>query len=442
MRINFFCPLPPAPTEIAQHLLRILPGLAAACDLTLWTSAPDWDKSITRHAPVIAYNPATIDTDARARSGHNVYNIGNSIDLHGDIWDASRVLPGTLILHDATLFEFAGGYFRVRHRSRDRLIDSLRAHDGEAAVQDYEAYERGTVTLDEMCRKYPQTSLVCACATAVLIHNEAVRPTLALPPHIPVAVAQLPYAATARPIPPRDTSAPHRLIMFGYIGANRCLAEALDALATDDIRPHFTLDIYGRVSIEPEIRATIARLGLADRVTLHGFVDDATLDRALDTADLALVLRNPSMREASASVLRAWDHELPCIVSHTSWYATLPPQTVLSCPPGDETAALCRHLRAFLADPAPARAAGSTGRARLADAHAPSRYVAALLALCAEAREETAPASRHLLDRVERELAPLGAAARHPAFLAGLGNAIAAITPDWTDNLQKIKLYY
>ena len=62
-------------------------------------------------------------------------------------------------------------------------------------------------------------------------------------------------------------------------------------------------------------------------------------------------------------------------------------------------------------------------------------YVAALLALCAEAREETAPASRHLLDRVERELAPLGPAARHPAFLAGLGNAIAAMTPDWTDNL-------
>ena len=271
MRINFFCPLPPAPTEFAQHLLRILPDLAAACDLTLWTSAPDWDKSLTRHAPVIAYNPATIATDPRARSGHNVYNIGNGIDLDGDIWEASRAISGILILHDASLFEFVAGYFRRRHPSRDRLIEALRAQDGEAAVLDYEAYERGAVTRDEMCLKYPLTKFICANATAVLLHSEAVRATLSLPAHIPVAVANLPSAA---------------------------------------------------------------------------------------------------------------------------------------------------------------RAAGSPGRARLVvDAHTASGYVAGLLALCAEVREETAPASRHLLDRVGREQEFLGPAARNPGFLVGLGNAIADITP-------------
>ncbi len=272
MRINFFCPLPPAPTEFAQHLLRILPDLAAACDLTLWTSAPDWDKSLTRHAPVIAYNPATIATDPRARSGHNVYNIGNGngIDLDGDIWEASRAISGILILHDASLFEFVAGYFRRRHPSRDRLIEALRAQDGEAAVLDYEAYERGAVTRDEMCLKYPLTKFICANATAVLLHSEAVRATLSLPAHIPVAVANLPSAA---------------------------------------------------------------------------------------------------------------------------------------------------------------RAAGSPGRARLVDAHTASGYVAGLLALCAEVREETAPASRHLLDRVGREQVFLGPAARNPGFLVGLGDSIADITP-------------
>jgi len=272
MRINVFGPLPPAPTEIAQHLLRILPDLAAACDLTLWTSAPDWDKSLTRHAPVIAYNPATIATDPRARSGHNVYNIGNSIDLHGDIWEAARAIPGTLVLHDASFFAYVWGYFRIRHPSRDRLIESLRTHDGDAAVQDDEAYERGAVPLGEMCRKYPQTNLICANATSVLLHNEAVRATLSLPPHIPVAVATPPSAA-------------------------------------------------------------------------------------------------------------------------------------------------------------PACAGGSAGQASPADAHTPSGYVAGLLALCAEAREEAAPASRHLLDRIEREHAFLGPASRCPGFLVGLGNAIADVTP-------------
>ena len=40
MRLNWFSPLPPARTEIANYTVRLLPALCASCDVTLWTDQP------------------------------------------------------------------------------------------------------------------------------------------------------------------------------------------------------------------------------------------------------------------------------------------------------------------------------------------------------------------------------------------------------------------
>ncbi len=37
MKINWFSPLPPARTDIAEYTVRVLPGLIKNCQLELWT---------------------------------------------------------------------------------------------------------------------------------------------------------------------------------------------------------------------------------------------------------------------------------------------------------------------------------------------------------------------------------------------------------------------
>jgi hypothetical protein len=51
MKINWFCPLPPAKTSIADdYLAGILPSLNRHCELTLWTDQSSWDRELEKVA--------------------------------------------------------------------------------------------------------------------------------------------------------------------------------------------------------------------------------------------------------------------------------------------------------------------------------------------------------------------------------------------------------
>ncbi len=174
-----------------------------------------------------------------------------------------------------------------------------------------------------------------------------------------------------------------RLVVFGFLGANRRLAAVLDVLAALPDRA-VRLDIYGMLEEPAALHEQVAALGLGHRVACHGYVPEAVLRDALLQADLAINLRSPSMGEASASQLRIWSAGLPAIVSRTGWYATLPAGTVCYAGPEDEAAQLAAHLAAFRRDPAPYRAVGLRGRAVVVQQHTPEGYARGLLDIVAQ----------------------------------------------------------
>ena len=188
-------------------------------------------------------------------------------------------------------------------------------------------------------------------------------------------------------------------MIFGYIGANRRIGKVLQAIAEFPAKERFTIDIFGKLFVEAEIRSEIIRLGLTDRVRLHGFVEDEILDRALDSAHLTINLRYPSMGEASGSVLRSWNHALPSLVSRTRWYASLPPEAVKFVTIGNEAWDIRVYLEDFLSNPMHYANMGTVARAILERDHTPSKYIDALRVLYIEVALETNEASRHQLDQ-------------------------------------------
>ncbi|MDX2288868.1 MAG: glycosyltransferase family 4 protein [Hyphomicrobiaceae bacterium] len=139
----------------------------------------------------------------------------------------------------------------------------------------------------------------------------------------------------------------------GYEG----LIAALVPLRETDWR----LSIAGALDRDP---ATVARLkalielhGLEDRITLHGVVVPATLDRLYDSADLFVM---PSLYEGYGMVLaEAMARGLPIICTTGGAAAqTVPDAAAVKVPPGDVDA-LSQGLAALLAD--------RKLRARLAD---------------------------------------------------------------------------
>jgi glycosyltransferase involved in cell wall biosynthesis len=145
-----------------------------------------------------------------------------------------------------------------------------------------------------------------------------------------------------------------------------------------------------------------------------GWVPDEVLHIILAGTDVACCLRYPALEGGSASLILSLLSARPTLVSNHASYAEVPEGLVLKCPPGDEAAAVRRHLEAILDDPASARAMGERARKYAQVRHSPSAYVDRLLPALEDATRAQ-PAVRTALG-IGRNLARHGMSAGDPAI--------------------------
>jgi glycosyltransferase involved in cell wall biosynthesis len=221
---------------------------------------------------------------------------------------------------------------------------------------------------------YSMTEWALTQAIGVIVHTRTAFQELAQLDRWPIGYQPLPFHAPPRLSRAPRAVAPYRLIVFGYIAHNRRLASVLTALSQLPERLQFQLDIYGKLAEEDVVRER-----LDAQVTIHGFVDDMQLDRALSQAHLAFNLRYPTMGEASISQLRIWRHALPALVTQVGWYAEQPDDVVCFVRPEQEVADIQRHLQDLIAQPDRFMAMGQRGRQRLEALHSPDAYAQAIV---------------------------------------------------------------
>lgn len=144
-------------------------------------------------------------------------------------------------------------------------------------------------------------------------------------------------------------SARGELLFFGLVRPYKGLDLLIDALpAAPDVRLVVAGEFWGGTA---ETEARLARLGVADRVTLRpGYIDAAEVPALFAAAD-ALVLPYRSAT-SSANVFLAYEHGVPVIATDVGNMAqqVRDGETGLLCPAGDP-AALAAALRRLYAEP-------------------------------------------------------------------------------------------
>jgi len=395
MNLNWFSPLPPARTGIADYVSEVLPALTERAHVTLWTDQTKWDPSIEKHAEVRTYRLEQIPWVELNRADLNFYNLGNNHLFHGSIWQVARRQPGAVILHDLRLHEFFDSLYRHQWQDTAGYLAQMETHYGEegrnAAA---ESVKNGATAMHSLAERYPLTALALENSLGVLVHTREAYRELQQANRWLVAYAPLPFSQTrpgrgtsGRPRGTRAKGEPYRLIVSGFINRNRRLDALLQALAQFPRKDKFHLDIYGEVWDPGHVRRRIQTLGLGKLVTLRGFVSADDLDVALSSADLAINLRYPTMGEASISQLRIWAHALPTLVTRVGWYGDIPANVVAHVRPEYETLDIQEHLSNFLADPERFAQMGQQGQQLLAEQHSPPAYVEAVLELATQAKE-------------------------------------------------------
>lgn len=368
LRINWFSPLPPTRSEIARQTLTLLPELSRRADVVVWCNDAAVDASAEKHVKIQRYDVAHPPWREINAADVTFYQMGNDPRYHEDIWRISREHPGIVILHDLKLQHlFAGLLLENKTLTRHEYLEMVEAHhDGRGRLL-AEAYLEGSISVDELAEQCPLTGAAIERALGVVVHSHAAQSAIAESSSVPVGYLPL-YAATTGPEDnaflrerERNTDV-YRIILFGYLGANRRLPAILQALARLPQRERFRLDIYGTMEGAEKIAELACRLHINDLVTLHGFASEEELSAALRRSHLAMNLRYPSMGEASASQLHLWQYALPSVVSRTAWYADLPEETVAFVRPEQEVADIEMHLARFLDEPERYRAIGRNGQ--------------------------------------------------------------------------------
>lgn len=380
MRINFFTPLPPARSDIANCVERILPALTARFDLRLYTSDENYSRSIEKLAPVQVFTPEKIDWRELNHSALSLFNIGNDGRFHTPIMQVAMRHPGVVILHDLSIHELAIHW--AKHTGEWETYLHLLELAGEEAVSDWRKLIEQRITMNEMSTRYPLTFWPMQNSHGIIVHNGRALEDFCSYHSLPVLRTPLPYCTAAAMRPPFKRRPPAEvleLVICGYLnGPNRRLLETLQALASFPERARIKLHIAGRVAALKTLKEEITQLDLTRQVVLHGYLSDAELETLLDRVHLAVNLRYPTMGEASGAQLRYWNHCLPTIVTRTGWYSHLPENTVFFVTPDKEEADLHRLWRAAMTDYAHFAEKGLAGRRTLEEQHSGEVFAAAL----------------------------------------------------------------
>lgn len=412
MRLNWFSPIPPAKSGIADYTQRLLPALTGAAEIVVWTDQESWDPTVEEYAAVRSYRLQEMPWAEVNRATMSIFHIGNNHRFHGPIWQVSQRHTGLIILHDVALQQFFAGLFREQWRDRMGYLELMEHFYGAAGRQDAEDFWAGRLTIEYMAEQYRLTRYAMDHALGVVVHSQCSFEELRHDSPCPLSYARLPYPVaspgsrgqdgTGKAKPERP---PYHLIIFGHISDNRRLASVLRALAGLPERERFRLDVYGELWDHQGVRRNIEELGLQDVVALHGFVPAEDLEAALASAHLAINLRFPTMGEASVSQLQIWDHALPSLVTRVGWYATLPQETVAFVRPEREISDIQAHLGAFLDDPSRYAQMGEDGRRYVQTHHTSGAYVQAIIEAVREAEAFRPYATAHdMARRVGQEM--------------------------------------
>ena len=425
-RVHWVSPLPPAETDIAHYTARILPELAEETDLTLWTDAPKWDRKLERHAPVRRLDPDRVRPRDFAGNGRDdarpeaiFVHIGNSWVFHAGLLRLVRRVPAIVVLHDLAIQELCLDALRNGLLPASTYAAEMARWYGQAGAEFAPRVLDGRMHPRALSAAAPGFEIALDRAVSVLTHTDLAFEWVAGRRSHPAYRLDLPFrAAPALPAQPPRTG-PLRLVQFGYIGPNRRLMEVLDVLGRLRDEIDFTLDVMGKVWDERVVADRAARLGIAGRVKVHGFVSESALDQRLRSADLVFNLRWPTMGEASGSQLRIWNAGAPSVVTDAGWYAELDDSTVFKAGVETEAEDLAALLRRLHADRGLGAARAAAGRARLEERHAPRLYARAIAEIA-----RRSPADQRAATLARALLPVRGAGAGAPLYARAFAEAL------------------
>ena len=328
MRLAWFTPLPPVRSGVSLYSAELLPQLKQTHAIDTFVD------TVPRH-PAVGANDVFSAHDFIWKHASDpydlvVYQLGNS-PCHDYMWPYLVRYPGLTTLHDGQLHH-ARGRCLLRRKREDDYRSEFRFNHPAAHPEVTELGIAGL--LGSLTYLWPMRRVVATSSRLLVVHDSWLAEEIGeeLPDAqvevISMGVPELPAAPEARETVRARHGIPPDAVLFaafGKITPEKRISHALRATTTQSTG---AFPIHVLLCGEPvdhyDARADAERLGISDRVTVTGYIDDQDMPDYIAAADVCLCLRWPSARETSASWLRCLAAGKPTIVTDLAQLANIP----------------------------------------------------------------------------------------------------------------------
>jgi glycosyltransferase involved in cell wall biosynthesis len=358
MRLAWFTPVPPARSGIAAYSAELLPELARRHEIDVFVDEREQPRQAGAVGPVAPRDAF----GALVHGAHDflwkhlrrpydlvVYQLGNA-SCHDYMWPYLTRYPGLLVLHDGQLH-----HARARQLLRAGRDDDYRAEfrfshpDARPEIAELVISGHG----GPMLYFWPMTALAVKSARMVAVHNDALACQLEQQfPGTPVERIRMGVTDPLAGRSPLESSRARDLLCarhgiprhaflfaaFGGVTPEKRLEPVIRAMAAmHGTMARFHLLIVGQKAPNLDVEGVAAALGIAERVSIAGYVGEEDLPLYLAAADACLCLRWPTSRETSASWLRCVAAGKATVITELAHLADVPslnPRTwATSCAP-------------------------------------------------------------------------------------------------------------
>jgi glycosyltransferase involved in cell wall biosynthesis len=230
----------------------------------------------------------------------------------------------------------------------------------------------------------------------------------------PVAVTPLCCPDRATPPGPPKAKSQLTITTVGVMNPNKRVADVIQALGGSEALKACVYRLVGPISDEERTRLEALALEVGfENLVIDGAVDDDTLDRRLDEADIMVALRKPVLEGASGSACEGMLSGRPTVVARAGFYGELPDDLVFKIDGDIAVDELRSTLERLVSDDALRRDTGKAARAWALETLNAARYAEAV-----ETLAQAEVTSRPLLAvgrRIGGELKAMGLPAEDPA---------------------------
>jgi glycosyltransferase involved in cell wall biosynthesis/ribosomal protein S18 acetylase RimI-like enzyme len=425
VRIAWVTPLSER-SAVAEFSVNVVEALARRVDVDLWTGEDEPRRTV---------DVRVIDLDggagaAQALGSYDVvaYNLGDTGRYHRRIYEQSRRMPGTVVLHDrayqnlfvGSLFLDDEGQPRDEFAAGDAYAAAMRSHYGDAggraAEQSLKGNGRPVWEEPKSMLEFPLIEEMLRGATSAVVHSRGHYDELRSRWLGPVAPLFLPAYPTVRELPPPPDAETLTLVTVGVVNENKQIDRTIAALESDrDLARRVRYVVVGAYDARQEyvkrLQRQIDESGLSNTVTLRGHVSDAELEAIFEAAHVFVNLRYPSLESGSASLMRQLAAGRPVLANDVGIFAEIPAGAIVRI--SNDQRALTSALRELAADEV-LRARIGTAAARTARALSVERYADAFVEFTRHARR--AGAAVAAVERVAATLVEISADPRLPAI--------------------------